>query len=187
MNDCWKDFIFNLNENVADRAAIESSTSWSPVRGASDWPIEASCIQSILKLIQSILRFWSLCPPPASIKGMGAYCFLNGSRWRLCWRKTFCPLSNLNILWNILLILGTNVDQDKMTCQIQDWQLWLSYLWSYLILFYLKKNSCPLCNSNTFWNISMVLGRNVEQDEMTCLVQEWQPCLSYFWHYLPLL
>ena len=31
---------------------------------------------------------------------------------------------------------------------------------------------CPFCNSNTLWNILMVLGRNVEQDEMTCCVQE---------------
>ena len=32
--------------------------------------------------------------------------------------------------------------------------------------------SCPLCNSNTFWNILMVLGRNVEQEETTCCLQE---------------
>ena len=31
---------------------------------------------------------------------------------------------------------------------------------------------CPLCNSNTVWNIFMILGRNVEQDKMMCLVQE---------------
>ena len=31
---------------------------------------------------------------------------------------------------------------------------------------------CLLCNSNTLWNILMVLGRNVEQDETTCCVQE---------------
>ena len=30
--------------------------------------------------------------------------------------------------------------------------------------------SCPLCKSNTLWNIFMILGRNVEQDEMTCQV-----------------
>ena len=24
--------------------------------------------------------------------------------------------------------------------------------------------SCPLCKSNTLWNIFMILGRNVEQD-----------------------
>ena len=46
--------------------------------------------------------------------------------------------------------------------------------------------SCPLCNSNTLWNILMVLGRNVEQDKMTRCVQESQLCLSFFWHYLPL-
>ena len=33
----------------------------------------------------------------------------------------------------------------------------------------------------------MVLGRNVEHDLMTCRIQEWQLCLSYFWGYLPLL
>ena len=32
--------------------------------------------------------------------------------------------------------------------------------------------SCPLCNSNTLWNILMVLDRNVEQDETMCCVQE---------------
>ena len=54
-------------------------------------------------------------------------------------------------------------------------------------LFYFKKILCLLCNSNTLQNISMVLGRNVEQDETTCHVQEWQLCLSYLGRYLPLL
>ena len=31
---------------------------------------------------------------------------------------------------------------------------------------------CPFCKSNTLWNIFMILGRNVEQDKMTCHVQE---------------
>ena len=39
-------------------------------------------------------------------------------------------------------------------------------------VFYLKKILCPLCNSNTLWNILMVLGRNVEQDQTMCRVQE---------------
>ena len=47
--------------------------------------------------------------------------------------------------------------------------------------------SCLLCKSKTFWNSFMILGRNVEQDKMTCRIQEWQICLSYFWRYLPLL
>ena len=42
--------------------------------------------------------------------------------------------------------------------------------------------SCPLCKLNTFWNIFMILGRNVEHDETKCHVQEW---LSYFWRYFP--
>ena len=31
---------------------------------------------------------------------------------------------------------------------------------------------CPLCKSKTLWNTFMILGRNVEQDKTTCLVQE---------------
>ena len=31
---------------------------------------------------------------------------------------------------------------------------------------------CPLFKSNTLWNIFMILGRNVEQDKITCHVQE---------------
>ena len=31
---------------------------------------------------------------------------------------------------------------------------------------------CPLCKSTTPWNIFMILGRNVEQDETTCHIQE---------------
>ena len=137
-----------------------------------------------------------------------------------------CRLCNLNTLWNILMILGRNVDQAKMTCHIQDWQLWLSYYWSYHPVLFENKImsalslqypleyfngtwqkcksgpedlsrtrmttlpflllvlspfvtfdsdnpliSSPLCKSNTLWNIFMILGRNVEQD------QEWQHCL----------
>ena len=32
--------------------------------------------------------------------------------------------------------------------------------------------SCPLCKSKTLWNIFMILGRNVEQDQTMCRVQE---------------
>ena len=32
--------------------------------------------------------------------------------------------------------------------------------------------SCPLCKSETLGNIFMILDRNVEQDQMTCRVQE---------------
>ena len=125
-------------------------------------------------------------PHQQRVGGVGTYCFWDKSCWRRRRRKTSCLLCNLNTLWNILMILGWTVDQDEMTCSIQDWQLWLSYFWSYHSLFYLKKISCLLCNSNTLWNVSVVLGRNVEQDQMTCHIQEWQLCLSYS-AYLPLL
>ena len=47
--------------------------------------------------------------------------------------------------------------------------------------------SCPLCKSKTLWNIFMILGRNEEQDQTTCRVQERQLFLSFFWRYVPLL
>ena len=109
-------------------------------------------------------------PHPSYQRGGRTYCFGDGSCRRR--RQTSYPLCNLNTLWNILMILGRNVDQEEVTCHIQDWQLWLSYFRSYHPLFYLKKISCPLYNSNTLWNILIVLSRNVEQDQTTCHVQE---------------
>ena len=76
-----------------------------------------------------------------------------------------------------------------MTCCIQECQLCLSYFWHYLPLLYLTMIIhwfCVRSVSQTLWNIFMILGRNVEQDQTTCRVQEWQLCLSYFWCYLPL-
>ena len=32
--------------------------------------------------------------------------------------------------------------------------------------------SCPLCKSKILWNISVILGRNVEQDQTMCYVQD---------------
>ena len=49
-----------------------------------------------------------------------AYCFLDGYGWHQHRHKTSCLLCNLNTLWNILMILGRNVDEDEMTCHIQD-------------------------------------------------------------------
>ena len=121
-------------------------------------------------------------PPPKGV--WGTCCFWDRSLWRRS--KTSCPLCNLNTLRNILMIRGRNIEQDQATCRVQEWPLCLFYFWIYHPLFYLKKILCPLwkkilcplCNSNTLWNISMVLGRNVEQDQTTCRIQEWQLCLS---------
>ena len=174
-------------------------------------------------------------PPPhpqTTKEAGGTYCFWDGSHWRQRQRrrKTSCPLRNLNTLWNILMILGRNVEQDQTTYRIQEWQLCLSsctfctfgvitlcfiwkrfrvrsvtwipfgIFWGYLaecrtgpddvsrtrmttlpfLLLLLSSSvifdndnplfSCPLCKSKTLWNIFMILGRNVEQDQTTCCV-----------------
>ena len=142
----------------------------------------------------SQIRQWYLyfyVPPyqRVGVGGGGGGRVWDGSSWCQCLRqrKTSCRFCNLTTLWNILMILGRNVEQDQTACRAQEWQLSLSYFWSYHPLFYLKKILCPLCNLNTLWNILMVLGRNVAQDQTTCCVQEWQLYLSYFWCYFPLL
>ena len=55
------------------------------------------------------------------------HCFWDGSHWHWRQRKTSYLLCNWNTLWNILMILDRNVDQDKMMCHIQDWHFWLSF------------------------------------------------------------
>ena len=55
-----------------------------------------------------------------------------------------CLLCKSNTLWTILMILGSNEEQDQTTCHIQECQLWLFFFF----------------------------GANVEQDKMTCCIQE---------------
>ena len=71
----------------------------------------------------SIPIFIIMSPSTKGMRGRGrgwggTYCFWDGSRWRQ--HKSSCPLCNFNTLWNILMILDRNVDQDEMTCRIQD-------------------------------------------------------------------
>ena len=94
-------------------------------------------------------------------------------------RKTSWQLCNLNTLWNILMILGRNVGRDDLSHRrLTTLPFFLLLELSPFVLFekdfmfYFKKILCPLCNSNTLRNISMVLGRNVEQDETACHIQE---------------
>ena len=98
-----------------------------------------------------------------------------------------CQLCKVNTLWNIFIILGRNVEQNKTTCHVLEWQFWLPYIWSYLLFLCLNLISCLLCSTNTLRNILIVLGRYEVQDKMTCCIQEWQPWLSYSWSYLPFL
>ena len=54
-------------------------------------------------------------------KGEG-HIFWDISQWRLhqCQRKTACPLYDLNTLWNILMTLSRNVEQDETTYPVQE-------------------------------------------------------------------
>ena len=61
-----------------------------------------------------------------------------------------CPPCKSNTLWNILMILGRNVEQDKWTCRLQEWQLWLCYFWSYFPLL------CPQLQRS--WRDILLLG-----------------------------
>ena len=48
-----------------------------------------------------------------------------------------CPLCKSKTLWNMFMILGRTVEQDKTMCCVQERQLWFCYFWSYLPLSYL--------------------------------------------------
>ena len=73
------------------------------------------------------------------------------------------------------MVLSRNVEQDQMTCHVQKYNS--AFLILALSPFVMSDSdypliSCPLCKSKTLWNVFMILGRNVEQDQTTCHVQE---------------
>ena len=103
-----------------------------------------------------------------------------------------CPLCKSKTLWNIFIIFCRNVEQDQTMCRVQEWQICLSDFLHSLSPFVIFDSDnplilCLLCKSMTLWNIFMILFRNVEQDQTTIQVRNWQLWLSYFWRYLPLL
>ena len=84
-----------------------------------------------------------------------------------------CPLCKSKTLWNIFMILGRNVEQDQRTCSVQNDN---SAFLTFGVISLMSDSDYPLissllCKSKTLWNIFMILGRNVEQDQMTCHVQ----------------
>ena len=85
-----------------------------------------------------------------------------------------CPLCKSKTLWNIF-ILNRNVEQDRRSAAYKNDNT--AFLTLALSPFVISDTdypliSCPLCKSKTLWNIFMILGRNVEQDQRTCRVQE---------------
>ena len=86
-----------------------------------------------------------------------------------------CPLCKSKTLWDIFMILGRNVEQDQTMCHVQNDTL--PFLLLALSPFLMSDNdypliSCLLYKSKSLWNNFMILGRNVEQDQTTCRVQE---------------
>ena len=69
------------------------------------------------------------------------------------------------------MILGRNVEQDDDMSGTRTTTLALLLLELSPFLC-LNLISCPLCTMNTLQNILMILGRNVEQDQMSCYIQE---------------
>ena len=68
------------------------------------------------------------------------------------------------------MIFGSKEEQDQMTCHVQL-RLFVPLEISPFLVFEFDFLSL-LCNTNTLRNILMMLGTNVEQDEMTICVQE---------------
>ena len=73
-------------------------------------------------------------------------------------------------------VLGRNVEQDEitLTCTRMTTLLFLLLALSPFVIFDRDYTLilCLLGKSNTLGNIFIILGRNVEQDQMTCHVQE---------------
>ena len=89
-------------------------------------------------------------------------------------KKILCLLYNSNTVWNISMVLGRNVEQDNVS---RTRMTTLPFLLLALSLFVIFDRDNPLilwllCKSKTLWNIFMILGRNVEQDQTTCCIQE---------------
>ena len=98
-----------------------------------------------------------------------------------------CPLSNLNALWNMIMILHSYVEQVMTMCHVQERQLSLSYFMSYFPLMVSDAISCPLRNLKTVWNILMILYSYVEEVMIMCRIQEWQLLLHTVLSYFPLI
>ena len=78
-------------------------------------------------------------------------------------------LCKLNTLWNIWWYLVVTKNRTRWHVTYKNDNFGFFYFWSYLPF---------LClNMNTLWNILMIIGRNIEQEEITCCIQEWE-----LWH-----
>ena len=140
--------IFNSDCVLISCLLCKSNTLWNIfiilVRN-----VEQDKMRCVQKWQLWLSYFWSFLP---------LFCFWNG--FRVC---------NLNTLQSILVVLGRNVEQDVSHTRMISLPFLLLALSPFVIFDSdYALISSPLCKSNTLWNIFMILGRNVEQNEMTC-------------------
>ena len=100
----------------------------------------------------------------------------------------FRVCSVLNTLWNILMILGGNVEQDETTCHIQEWQLWLSYFWSYLPLFCYAPNFKEVGGAYCFWvvrpSVRPSIRPSVRSSRFLMHSITLKPWMLLFWNFI---
>ena len=71
------------------------------------------------------------------------------------------------------MVLGRNVERTRPRTRMTTLPFLLLASYSFVIFNSdYALISCPLCKSNIFWNIFMIVGRNREQDNTTCRVQK---------------
>ena len=72
------------------------------------------------------------------------------------------------------MILASNDEQDQTICHIRDNFGFFAFgvISPSCVLVFEFDFLSLLCNTKTLWNILMMLGTNVQQDEMMCCLQE---------------
>ena len=84
-----------------------------------------------------------------------------------------CPLCKSKTLWNIFMILGRNVEQNQMIYVSHTRMTTLAFLLLVLSPFIIfDRLSIDTVSQRPFGIFLVILGRNVEQDQMTCHVHE---------------
>ena len=140
-------------------------------------------------MINITLHSWSLCPtspPPPATKGRGlGQCFFGGTdpvgvgvsvKFLVC-SATRLPFEIF--WWQSNCRTGRdNLSRTRMTTlELFFLLLSLVIFWKWLYMRWYCVHS--VIQSNTPWNILMILCRDVEHDKTQCYVLEWQ--LSFFY------
>ena len=125
---------------------IEQVQRTCPVH-VQEWQLWLSyfCCDLPLLYLTLIMHWFSVCYVSQTLFGIFWWYLLvirNRSRWHvtywlykndnfgffifpfLCLIDFLSLLCKMNTLWNILMMLGTNVEQDEMTCCVQERQIW---------------------------------------------------------------